>query len=55
MPYNGTEDTYISAWNRSGNFATSPVLSVRQGDIMAALVYFYLGDLPPTLPIPYSA
>jgi hypothetical protein len=45
-PYDGTEDTYISAWNRNANYADAPVVSVRQGDIMAALLYFNLGDLP---------
>jgi len=51
VPYEGTEDTYISAWNRTANYADAPVISIRQGDIMAGLVYFHLGDLPANTPI----
>ncbi len=52
VTFQGTEDTYISDWNRNGNFADSPVLSVRQGGIMAALVYFDLGNnLPRDFPL----
>lgn len=50
-PYDGCEDTYISAWSRNGNFAGAPALSIRQGDVMAALLYFHLGDLPATTAI----
>jgi hypothetical protein len=50
-PYEGMEDTFISAWTPNGNFGDAQVLSVRQGDVMAALIYINLGDLPVNLPI----
>lgn len=49
QPYEGTSDTYISAWSRSSAFAGATSLSIRQGDIMAALIRFDLSDLPPSL------
>ncbi len=51
VPYGGTEDTTISAWNRTTNYAEAATLSVRQGDVMASLIYFHLGDLPLRMPI----
>jgi hypothetical protein len=50
-PYSGTEDTTLSAWNRTTNYADAATVSVRQGDVMAALIYFHLGDLPQGMPI----
>jgi hypothetical protein len=50
-PFSDAEDTYISAWSPGANYAEAPSISVRQGNIMAALVFFRLRDLPPDLPV----
>lgn len=54
QPYTGTADTYISAWNRSSTYAGATSLSIRNGDIMAALMRFDLSDLPPALTLAHA-
>ena len=53
-PYTGVEDTHISAWNRNANYAAAQALSIRSGDIMEALIYFHLADLPDQVTIMHA-
>lgn len=42
-----TADTYISEWYTSTNYCRNPRLVVRQGDVLASLLYFDLSAIPP--------
>lgn len=44
--YRGVQDTFISDWNRAGAPGQGQTLSVRQGEVMATLIYFDLSALP---------
>jgi hypothetical protein len=51
VPFGGTHDTYISAWSRDASYADAQTLSVRSGDVMEALLYFELADMPQNVTI----
>ena len=50
-PYTGVEDTYISAWDRSANYAGAQTLGIRSGDIMEALLSFDLAGMAKSVTI----
>ena len=46
--YQGTNDTYMSAWTPSGNFVHQASLLVKNDNVYAGLLRFDLGSIPPS-------